>query len=100
LRVLFCTACTNAWHLLLARGVVRASEFALRESLGARRWRVFGQLMTESFVLCGIGGVLGLVLGLRPIALVRAIGPAELPRFSTLSIDTNVFLFATACVLL
>ncbi len=98
--LLLLIACLNVANLLLARGVVRLSEFALREALGARRWRVFRQLMTESFVLCGFGGVLGLGLALGAIQLLKAIGPADLPRFSTLSIDANVFLFAAACVLL
>lgn len=98
--VLLLIACINVANLLLARGVVRASEFALREALGARWWRVFRQLMTESFVLCSLGGVLGLGLALGAIRLLRAIGPADLPRFGTLSIDGNVFLFAAACVLL
>ena len=98
--VLLLIACLNAANLLLARGVVRTSEFALREALGAGRWRVFRQLMTESFVLCTFGGVLGLGLALGAIALLRAVGPADLPRFGTLSIDTHVFLFAAACVLL
>src|SRR5689334_22926383 len=88
--VLLLIACINAANLLLARGVVRTSEFALREALGARRWGVFRQLMTESFVLCALGGVLGLGLALGAIALLRAIGPADLPRFGTLSIDTHV----------
>ncbi len=97
--VLLLIACINVANLLLARGVVRSSEFALREALGARRWRVFRQLMTESFVLCTLGGVLGLGLALGAIQVLQAIGPADLPRFGTLSIDTNVFLFAAASVL-
>jgi putative ABC transport system permease protein len=98
--VLLLIACINVANLLLARGVVRTSEFALREALGARRWRVFRQLMTESFVLCGLGGILGLALALGAIQVLQAIGPSDLPRFGTLSIDVNVFLFAAACVLL
>ena len=98
--LLLLIACINVANLLLARGVVRTSEFALRESLGARRWRVSRQVMTESFVLCSLGGVLGLGLALGAIQLLQAIGPADLPRFGTLSIDRNVFLFATVCVVL
>ena len=98
--VLLLIACINVANLLLARGVVRQSEFALREALGARRWRVFRQLMTESFILCSFGGILGLGLAMGAIQILQAIGPADLPRFGTLSIDGNVFLFAAACVLL
>jgi putative ABC transport system permease protein len=97
--VLLMIACINVANLLLARGVVRQGELALREALGARRWRVFRQLMTESFVLCGVGGVLGLAVALGAIQLLRAAGPADLPRLSSVSIDTNVFLFGAACVL-
>ena len=98
--VLLMIACLNVANLLLARGVVRTSEFALREALGARRWRVFRQLMTESFALCTVGGVLGLGLALGAIQLLKAIGPGDLPRFGALAIDQNVFLFAAGCVLL
>jgi len=97
--VLLLIACINVANLLLARGVVRMSEFALREAIGARRWRVFRQLMTESFVLCGLGGILGLVLALSALQLLKVIGPADLPRLSTVSIDANVFVFAAGCVL-
>jgi putative ABC transport system permease protein len=97
--VLLLIACINVANLLLARGVVRASEFALREAIGARRSRMFRQLMTESLVLCGVGGVLGLGLALGAIQVVRVIGPADLPRLSSVSIDPNVFVFAAACVL-
>jgi putative ABC transport system permease protein len=98
--VLLLIACINVANLLLARGVVRQTEFALREALGARRWRVFRQLMTESFVLCSVGGVLGLAVAMGAIRLLRAANPANLPRLSSVSIDANVFLFAAACVLL
>jgi putative ABC transport system permease protein len=98
--VLLLITCINVANLLLARGVVRTSEFALREAIGARRWRVFRQLMTESLVLCTLGGVLGLVFALGAIKLLQVIGPADLPRFGTLSIDGGVFVFAAACVLL
>ncbi len=97
--LLLLISCINVANLLLARGVVRSSEFALREAMGAARWRVFRQLMTESFVLCTLGGVLGLGLALGALQLVKAVGPADLPRFATLSVDTNVFVFAAACVL-
>ena len=98
--VLLLIACINVANLLLARGVVRASEFALREAIGAPRSRMFRQLMTESFVLCAVGGVLGLALALGAIQVLQAIGPADLPRFGALSIDANVFVFAAGCVLL
>jgi putative ABC transport system permease protein len=97
--VLLLIACINVANLLLARGVVRQSEFALREAIGARKWRVFRQLMTESFVMCSAGGLLGLGLALGTIQLLRATGAADLPRLSSVSIDANVFSFAAACVL-
>ena len=98
--LLLLIACINVTNLLLARGTVRTIELALREALGAGRWRVFRQIMTESFALCALGGVLGLALALVSIQLLRAFGPADLPRFDTLSIDPNVFVFAAACILL
>jgi putative ABC transport system permease protein len=98
--VLLLIACINVANLLLARGVVRTSEFALREAIGAQRWRLFRQLMTETFVLCVVGGVLGLGLALGAIQILHAIGPADLPRFGTLAIEPGVFLFAAGCVLL
>jgi predicted permease len=98
--ILLLIACLNVANLLFTRGVVRTSEVAIREALGADRWRVFRQLMTESFVLCALGGVLGLALAVGTVRVLKAIGPEDLPRFDTVSISQDVFVFSAACVVL
>ncbi|HEX5047432.1 MAG TPA: ABC transporter permease [Gammaproteobacteria bacterium] len=97
--ILLLIACLNVANLLLTRGMVRMGEIALREALGAGRGRIFRLLMTESLLLCALGGALGLGLAMGAIRVVQAIGPKDLPRLDTVSIDQNTFLFATGCVL-
>ncbi len=98
--ILLLIACLNVANLLFARGASRLREIAMRRALGASRRRVIGQLMTESLVLCFVGGCLGLGLAFALIRALPSIAPADLPRLDTVSVDQTVFLFAGACVLL
>src|SRR5262245_18202002 len=98
--ILLLIACLNVANLLFSRGIVRTSEIAIREALGAGRWRVFRQLMTESLVLCTLGGVFGSILAVVAVRILQAIGPEDLPRFNAVELSQDVFAFAAACVLL
>jgi putative ABC transport system permease protein len=97
-------ACVNVTNLLLARGVQRRSEFAMRAALGAGRARIVGQLITESLLLALLGGVLGLGLAAIGTRVLVALSPPELPRVSAIGINGSVFMYAfgvtTACGLL
>jgi len=86
-------ACANIASLLLARAVVRRRELAVRAALGASRWRLARQTLTESLVLSGIGGALGCGLAWALLRVFIAIAPAALPRLEEASIDARVLLF-------
>jgi predicted permease len=89
-------ACANVANLLLARSMGRAREFAIRAALGASQGRVIRQLLTESMVLAGAGGALGLLLAFWGTKAVLDTLPGAVPRASEVSLDSRVLLFTMA----
>ena len=89
-------ACANVASLSLARAMTRASEVAVRFSLGAARSRVIRQLLTESVMVALAGGVGGLIVAFFGIGALKAWGPANLPRLDTVGLDGTVLLFTFA----
>ena len=86
-------ACVNVTNLLLARGIARRAEFAMRVALGAARTRLIRLMLTESLLLAVIGGVLGMVVANGGIRALVALSPPELPRAHAIGIDAAVFAF-------
>jgi putative ABC transport system permease protein len=92
-------ACVNVANLLSARGVARHRELAIRGALGASRLRVVRQLLTESLVLAGAGGVLGLFLATWGADLLLALAPAGIPRIDEVGLDGRVLAAGIAATL-
>lgn len=86
--------CVNVANLLLARGAARESEMAVRTALGASSQRLMRQLLTESFMLAVLGGVLGTVLAVVSVRALRASALDGLPGIFEVAVDYRVLAFA------
>jgi predicted permease len=94
-------ACANVSNLLLARGMARTREVAVRMAMGASRARLLRQLLTESIVIALAGGVLGLVIAREGIAALLTLaptgtemGPVGIPRVNDIRVDGAILVFA------
>ncbi|MCA1577510.1 MAG: ABC transporter permease [Acidobacteria bacterium] len=93
-------ACANVANLLLASAASRSKEIAIRTALGASRWRVMRQLLTESAMLALAGGVLGLFLSSYGVQAITKLLPQEFPRLNEIGMDWRVFGFTLGASLL
>ncbi len=87
-------ACGNVSNLLLARGAARSGELAVRAALGAGRWRLVRQLLTESLVLASIAAAAGVALAFWGIRALVAAAPPGVPRLDQATIDPAVLAVA------
>jgi predicted permease len=96
--LLLLIACANVAGLLLGDAGARRHEVAVRRALGAGRWRVTRQMISESALLAACGGVAGLIAAWWILPGLVALAPSRLPRLDSVSIDARVLVFAViAC---
>ena len=89
-------ACVNVSNLLLARSTGRTQEFAIRAALGAGRWRLLRQSLSESMLLALVGGGMGLVFAAWGTQAAIAVLPTTLPRAAEVGLDARVLIFTLA----
>src|SRR3954447_24318802 len=93
-------ACANLANLILARAESRQKEFAIRAALGAGRWRLLSQFLTEGVLLSLVGGVLGAAIGYAGVRGLLAANADSIPRALEISLDWKVLLFTLAVSIL
>jgi putative ABC transport system permease protein len=98
--MLLAVACANVANLLLARYSSRTREMAVRASLGAGRWRVVRQLLTESLILGTAGGIFGVTVARWAVAGLMVLAPRDLAQSTAIHVDLRMVGFAVALSLL
>jgi putative ABC transport system permease protein len=93
-------AATHVAALLLARGVQRHREMAVRTALGATRWDAMRPPLVESLLITVVGTVLGLVLAILGVRTIGALAAARMPQLEGLSLDPLVIAFAVGLALI
>jgi predicted permease len=93
-------ACANVANLLLAWATAREKEIAIRTAIGAARWRIVRQLLTESVLLAVLGGAVGLLIATWTLDGIRWLNPGNIPRLQNIRMDGRVLAFTCAVVML
>ncbi len=88
-------ACANVASLMLARAAGRAREMAVRAALGARRWRLVRQLLSDGIVLSLMGGAIGIIAAAWGVAAFLALAPSWFPLREQIKLDGSVLVFST-----